>query len=877
MARSKTTEGSTVTHLMNTQAFKKRLTWVACAGFTAVVLAALVSFDSADWPSRAVAVHNAPSANLLGDAGAAVAYWTYGVLGFGVWTALVLATVALVATARSKPIGHWGVRVTGAAMLVLATSSIHALWFPTLGPVAGMEAGMLPQWVSGELGARFSGFASSIILLCAVVIGAIVAADEVVFALPGAVMRGLSFLEPVWQFDYAAFAGPLLAKMRGAKEPALAMATPSPAPANRTRLKPANVRVVDASPDDDEEGLEEEEVESKPTAVAVVEVEDEDSVDEDADESEEDEDDSGASGADTAESEEEEDDAAVTARAALSAEELREKIARLPVRMANAPKVAARDEDIPRAENYEGYQFPTLDLLEDPQGNHGEQMEEFVRSQAQKLEQTLQTYEIEGEVTGIESGPCITLYSVELAPGTRAARLQTIATDIARALSAPNVRILPNMVGRTSVGIEVPNKHKEMVRLKELMSGPAAGGMALPMFLGKDSSGEPMVIDLAKQPHMLIAGTTGSGKSVCMNTIIMSWLYTKRPDELKLCLVDPKMVEMSQFSDIPHLMCPVITDMDKAAGILEWAVNKMEERYELLRSAGVKDLRSYNELGEEELKERIKPAGDLQWARTPKKLPYMVFVVDELADLMLQHREVETFIVRIAQKARAVGMHLVLATQRPQANVVTGLIKSNMPCRVSFKVASAMDSRIVLDHKGGELLLGHGDMLVVTPVTSDVRRAQGTLVTDKETRGVAKFLKEVAAPTFERTLIAIKGPGADAQAAAGGEGGGLAAAERDPLFDRAVEIVIESGRGSVSLLQRRMAIGYGRASRLVDQMGQAGIVGEHKGAVHRDVLISMKDWDRMKAMEANPEGGEASGDVTEPTTAGESTHQEEVE
>jgi S-DNA-T family DNA segregation ATPase FtsK/SpoIIIE len=255
----------------------------------------------------------------------------------------------------------------------------------------------------------------------------------------------------------------------------------------------------------------------------------------------------------------------------------------------------------------------------------------------------------------------------------------------------------------------------------------------------------------------------------------------------------------------------------------------------------------------------------------------MVFVVDELADLMLQHREVETFIVRIAQKARAVGMHLVLATQRPQANVVTGLIKANMPCRVSFKVASAMDSRIVLDHKGGELLLGHGDMLVVTPVTSDLRRAQGTLVTDKETRGVAKFLKEVAAPTFERTLIAIKGPGADAQPAAAGEGGGgLAATERDPLFDRAVEIVIESGRGSVSLLQRRMAIGYGRASRLVDQMGLAGIVGEHKGAVHRDVLISMDDWERMKAMEANPDGGETDEQNPGSEAAG-SAHQQEIE
>lgn len=842
--------------LVGTPEFKRRLTWVACAGVLAALLLALGSFNSADWPSRAVAVHNTPPANVLGNAGAAVAFWTYGLFGYGVWAALALGVTALVAVALGHSVRHLWLRATGVVMLVLAIGALHALWFPTLGPVAGMEAGMIPQWITGELHARFSGLATSLILLCAVVIGAVVAADEVVFALPGAVLRGLNFLEPVWQFDYAAFFGPLVAKLRGGT-PRTALATgtpPSPALTRRTRTRPVEVRVVTEEEDATGTAVEDEDGTSTSTLK-------EDDELEDADEELEGDADEEAATEDEEEEDSVEDAAEAAARRALSAEELRAKIACLPVRMASAPRKAVRDEDIPRAENYEGYRFPTLDLLEDPEGNHSEQMEDFVREQAQKLEQSLQTYEIEGEVTGIESGPVVTLYSVELAPGTRAARLQAIATDIARGLGAPNVRIIPNMVGRTAVGIEVPNKHKEKVRLKELMSGPAAEGMALPMFLGKDTSGEPMVIDLARQPHMLIAGTTGSGKSVCMNTIIMSWLYTKRPDELKLCLVDPKMVEMSQFSDIPHLMCPVITDMEKAAGILEWAVNKMEERYELLKNAGVKDIRSYNGLGDAELKERTKPANDLEWARTPKQLPYMVFVIDELADLMMQHKEVEGFIVRIAQKARAVGMHLVLATQRPQANVVTGLIKSNMPCRVSFKVASAMDSRIVLDHKGGELLLGHGDMLVVTPVTSDVRRAQGTLVTDQETRGVAKFLKDVATPTFERSLIAIKGPGSSAEAA-GGEGG-LAASERDPLFERAVEILIESGRGSVSLLQRRLAIGYGRASRLVDQMGQAGILGEHRGAVHRDVLITMEDWQRMKALEA--EGGE--GGVSEEEAA----------
>jgi S-DNA-T family DNA segregation ATPase FtsK/SpoIIIE len=403
------------------------------------------------------------------------------------------------------------------------------------------------------------------------------------------------------------------------------------------------------------------------------------------------------------------------------------------------------------------------------------------------------------------------------------------------------------MAGSTAVGIEVPNKVKEKVRLKELMSGGQAQGMMLPMFMGKDSSGEPLVLDLAKMPHMLIAGTTGSGKSVCMNTIIMSFLYTKRPDELKLVLVDPKMVEMAMFADIPHLACPVVTEMGKAAAILEWAVTKMEERYELLKEAGVRDIKTFNAMGEDELRAQMNVTDDAEWARVMKKMPYMVFVIDELADLMMTNKEVEQSIVRIAQKARAVGIHLILATQRPQATVVTGLIKSNMPCRVAFKVASGTDSRIVLDQKGAELLLGQGDMLVVTPSKTDASRCQGTLVDDREARGVVKFLKTVAAPNFERQLLTLR---AANKGEGDGEGSGDAANahKQDTLFDQAVEIMIESGRGSVSLLQRRLAIGYGRASRLVDLMGQAGLLGEHKGSQAREVIVSMEEWQRMKEL-----------------------------
>ena len=860
MARSKSTDGSTASHFWNQPEFRARVAWVAAALGTAALMLALGSFHHADWPSQAVAVHNNPPANLVGHAGAAIAYWTYAIFGYGTWFAVLLAAAALTAVPFGFRAQHLWLRVVGTAILVLATGALHALWFPRVGPVAGVEAGLIPQWISAQLAGRFSGFAASLILLCATVIGAIVAADEVVFRIPGAVMRGLSFLEPIFKFDWAGFAASLTGKQRAV--PALAGVGANSSPALRKAGARAmkgvvvdedeesadNVQVLEPKAgkrkdEDEEEEEEDEDYEDED--------EDEDEDDDDYDDEDEDEDE------DDDEEEEEEDDEidaapALPVRTAQSDAELKAKISKLPVRIATTPKKAAmRDEDIPRTVDYSGYQFPGIDLLADPTGNFSAEMESFVREQAKKLTEAMGVFDIQGEVKQIDSGPVVTLYHVELAEGTRAARLQPVADDLARKLKAPNIRIINNLVGSGAVGIEVPNPKREQVRLKELMSGPTATGMALPMFLGKDAAGDALVLDLAKQPHMLIAGTTGSGKSVCMNTIIMSWLYTKRPDELKLCLVDPKMVEMAQFSEVPHLMAPVITDMSKAAGIMEWAVRHMEERYELLKNAKVQNMTSYNELDEDELRARIKPANDADWARVPKKLPYMVFVIDELADLMMQHREVESSIVRIAQKARAVGMHLVLATQSPRADVVTGLIKANLPCKITFRVNSAMNSRIVLDQRGGELLLGQGDMLVLANGANTASRAQGTFVDGRETTKVTDHLRTVATPNFERVLVAIKGPGGSCEEGGEGEGAGMPSGERDPLFDRAVEIMIETNRGSVSMLQRKMSIGYGRASRLVDQMAEAGILGEARGASPREVLITMAEWERMQEMEAD--------------------------
>ena len=557
----------------------------------------------------------------------------------------------------------------------------------------------------------------------------------------------------------------------------------------------------------------------------------------------------------------EDEGAGVDAPQVFDADALRAKMAKLPILFGQENKKIATEADLASMQGAgvglqedpaKPYRFPGLDLLEIPEENFSDTLKEHVANQGACLMAALQEYRIEGRVMDAESGPAVTMYNVKLAPGTKVAALSAVQSDIARALKAVNIRIVANIAGRDTIGVEVPNTTREKVRLKELMGHTEIfGKMKLPMFLGKDAGGTPLIQDLAKMPHMLIAGTTGSGKSVCMNTIIMGFLYTKRPSELKLVLVDPKMVEMSQFKDIPHLMCPVVTEMPKAAAILEWACNKMEERYTTLQEAGCRDIASYNELEWEELKERLAPGTPEEEAQIPRKLPYIVIVIDELADLMMTNREVEGSIIRIAQKARAVGIHLILATQRPQREVVTGLIKANMPARMTFKVSSGMDSRIVLDQKGGELLLGQGDCLFLTPSSSTIMRAQGTLVDDREIRRVVKFMREVAAPSFERSLMQIKANGSDEQRiedSQNNSSASLQAAQEDPMFPRAVEIVLETKRGSVSLLQRRLAIGYTRASRLVDLMGIAGIISDHKGSVARDVLITLEEWQAMQKL-----------------------------
>jgi S-DNA-T family DNA segregation ATPase FtsK/SpoIIIE len=487
------------------------------------------------------------------------------------------------------------------------------------------------------------------------------------------------------------------------------------------------------------------------------------------------------------------------------------------------------------------WQLPSVSLLADPEYLFSSQQETVVREKARILEQTLQDYRIEANVVEIDTGPVITMYELNVAPGVKVSQILSLANDIARAMRAPSVRVVAPIPGKNTIGIEVPNLDKEIVRLKELMTvtGAQARKMSLPLYLGKDASGNPLVSDLTKMPHMLIAGTTGSGKSVCINAIIASFMMTQRPDWVKLILVDPKMVEMSSFRDVPHLMCPIVTELDRAEKILEWATVKMDERYALLAEAGVRNIAAYNRLTKEEKYERFQPTTDDEKAQIPLHLPYIVIIIDELADLMMiSAKDVELYLSRLAQKSRAVGVHIIVATQRPEAKIVTGLVKSNLPCRIAFRVSSRMDSRIVLDQNGAEVLMGQGDMLFLPPGDSKLVRAQGTFLDDNELKAIIKYLGEKGEPEFHPELIKL------------GKQDLSSDGPRDELFDQAVEIVLQSKRGSVSLLQRRLTIGYSRASRLIEEMGACGIVGEYKGSQAREVLITDEEWEALKEQEA---------------------------
>ncbi len=509
----------------------------------------------------------------------------------------------------------------------------------------------------------------------------------------------------------------------------------------------------------------------------------------------------------------------------------------------------------------EGVLLPPLDLLNAPPPQDRDAGLAQIELMGLKLIETLQTFRVEGAIAGRTVGPVVTQYEVAPGPGVKVGRIAGLADDLALAMRAPSLRIVAPIPGKAAVGIEVPNPLPRMVHIRELLESPQyPGNRVLPVALGKDLEGEPVVADLAKMPHLLIAGVTGSGKSVCINTIITSLIYTQPPERLKFLMIDPKMVELSMYAVLPHLGLPVVTGHQKAAKVLKWAALEMERRYKLLHANHTRNVADFNRKIEEgkplkgpretlATQAGVQQELPLDGEYTEGVLPYIVLIVDELADLILTVQgEIETPLATLAQKARAIGIHLVLATQRPSVNVITGLIKANFPCRIAFRVSAKVDSRTILDQNGAETLLGNGDMLFLPPGKSELLRVQGAFISTEETERVMEWYKRqgMAArlpgkPSIDEQVEAIGEEKQDDD----GEPAGSEPGERDSLFRQAAEVCIQNQLGSTSLLQRRMSVGYGRAARIIDQLEQAGILGPSNGSKPRDVLVGFEALDEI--------------------------------
>jgi DNA segregation ATPase FtsK/SpoIIIE, S-DNA-T family len=490
------------------------------------------------------------------------------------------------------------------------------------------------------------------------------------------------------------------------------------------------------------------------------------------------------------------------------------------------------------------YNLPQLELLDSPPPVQERQMKEDLATSSAVLEDTLRDFGIEVKVVQVEKGPVITRYELEPSPGVKVNRITSLSDDIALTMKAQSVRIIAPIPGKSRVGIEVPNSTASLVFLKEVLSSKEfqQSESKLTLALGKDTAGIPLVCDLAKMPHLLIAGTTGAGKTVCVNSIILSMLFNSSPDELKFILVDPKMVEMAMFNSLPHLICPVLTNAKKVSGALNWLVGEMESRYKLLAKVAARNITMFNMKTKEG---KFKDDPDV-----PETLPYIVLVIDELADLMaVASNEIENAITRLAQLSRAVGIHIILATQRPSVDVITGVIKANFPARISFKVASKVDSRTVLDMNGADKLLGRGDMLFMEPGVAKPARAQSSLVSDKEIERVINFISSQREPEHEED-IAKEQTKKDF-----GRG-----AEKDELFDSAVQLVMESGQASVSMLQRRMRLSYTRAARMIDSMEAEGLIGPYCGSKPREILVDREQYTTIDKLQGDRQA-QSAGDA----------------
>jgi S-DNA-T family DNA segregation ATPase FtsK/SpoIIIE len=529
---------------------------------------------------------------------------------------------------------------------------------------------------------------------------------------------------------------------------------------------------------------------------------------------------------------------------AVETEKLREE-EHPPLRIeAPAPEIkkserAQKEKQAPLFENLPDTPLPPLKLLDEAAKGGENIAAETLEFTSRLIEKKLSDFGVSVKVLAAYPGPVITRYEIEPAVGVKGSQIVNLVKDLARALSVVSIRVVETIPGKSCMGLEIPNPHRQTVRLTEILGSEAYAALHSPLALalGKDIAGNPVVADLQKMPHLLVAGTTGSGKSVALNAMILSLLYKAEPRSIRLILIDPKMLELSVYADIPHLLAPVVTDMKQATNALTWCVAEMDRRYKLMNWIGARNLSGYNhKVSERKVEDPFTVKSNDPEAKAPilQPLPHIVVVIDELADLMIVvGKKVEELIARLAGKARAAGIHLVLATQRPSVDVITGLIKANIPTRIAFQVSSKVDSRTILDQSGAETLLGMGDMLYLPPGSGLPQRVHGAFVADHEVHKVVEYLKSLAKPEYLEEVLAPEEP---EEAAIDG----VPAGEKDPLYDQAVEIVLRTRRPSISLVQRHLRIGYNRAARLIEDMERAGMVSPMQSNGNREVLVPAK-------------------------------------
>ena len=520
---------------------------------------------------------------------------------------------------------------------------------------------------------------------------------------------------------------------------------------------------------------------------------------------------------------------------------------------------AERERQVPLFDAAAAGELPPLSLLDDPSPQRSGYSEESLEAMSRLVELKLKDFGVDVEVRSVSPGPVITRFELDPAPGVKVSQISNLSKDIARSLSVVSVRVVEVIPGKSFVGLEIPNENRELVTLGEILKSQAYENMASPLTLalGKDIGGHTVVADLARMPHLLIAGTTGSGKSVAINAMVLSLLYKSQPEQVRLIMIDPKMLELSVYEGIPHLLAPVVTDMKDAANSLRWCVAEMDRRYRLMSALGVRNIGGYNRKVKDAI-EAGEPIPDPTFVApvlfdedkppvehpTLTPLPYIVVIIDELADMMMiVGKKVEELIARLAQKARASGIHMLLATQRPSVDVITGLIKANVPTRIAFQVSAKVDSRTILDQMGAENLLGHGDMLYLPPGTSLPVRVHGAFVADHEVHAVVRHLKKSGAPRYIDEIL--DGPSSPTPGLTGLDQAPMNGvdAEQDPLYDQAVQIVIDTRKASISGVQRRLKIGYNRAARMVETMESAGLVGPLQSNGAREILIPAQDKD----------------------------------